>query len=169
MLRTALYIAFGLVVAGAPQPANAQALAPSGGPVLLPGTNPDVLATIQGNALDSANGPMGNALIRLRDARLGRIVDTVTSDPSGLFTFSAVDPGSYIVEMLGENGTVLASSQLLNIDAGEVFSALVKLPFKIPPFGGLLGHSVPSALAVTAAAATSGVLATSVSGEPATP
>jgi hypothetical protein len=128
-----------------------------------------VLTTIQGNALDSVGRPMGNALMRLRDARTGRIVDTAATDPTGLFTFSAVDPGSYIVELLGEDGTVMASSQLLNVGAGEMVSALVKLPFKIPPFGGLLGHSVPSALAVTAAAATSGVLATSVAGEPATP
>jgi hypothetical protein len=112
---------------------------------------------------------MADAIVRLRDARAGRIVDTVTTDRTGLFAFRAVDPGTYIVELLGEDGRVLAASQMLNVSAGEVISALVKLPFRLPPFGGILGHSVPSAVAVTAAAVTSGVLATSVSGDAKSP
>jgi hypothetical protein len=169
--RATCWLVFGLAIAAAPCVATAQVTpgAASPRPVLLPGTRPDVLTTIQGNALDSTNGPMPNVVVRLRDARLGRIVDTATTDPTGLFTFHAVDPGSYIVEMLGEDGTVLASSQLLNVDAGEVISAIVKLPFRLPPFGGLLGHSLPAAAAVVAAAATSGVLATSVAGESQSP
>jgi hypothetical protein len=47
-------------------------------------------------------------------------------------------------------------------------SALLKLPFRIPPLGGILGHSLPSALAVTSAAAAAGILAKSVVGAPAT-
>ena len=165
MPRTTLWFIVGLaLLAGPVRPCAAQSTV-VGQPLLLPGTSPDVLTTIQGNALDSTNGPMSNVLVRLRDARLGRIVDTLTTDASGLFAFQAVDPGSYIVELLSEDGNVLASSQILNVSAAEVVSAVVKLPFRIPPFGGLLGHSVPSAVAVTAAAATSGVLATSVAGE----
>ncbi len=120
--------------------------------------------TIQGNALDSTSRPLVNSVVRLRDARFGRIVGTRTTDNSGLFTFEDVDPGTYIVELVGKDETVLAASELLNVSAGDTASAIVKLPFRIPPFGGLLGHSVQQAVAVAAAAAASGVLATKVTG-----
>ncbi len=140
---------------GAPAPAPAPSLAPR----MLPGTRPNVLTTIQGNTLNSTNGRLPDALVRLRDARIGRIVDTQVSDQSGLFTFRGVDPGSYIVEIIGNDQAVLAASQMLNVNAGEAISAVVKLPFRIQPFAGLLGNTTPSAAAVTAAAGTAQVLA----------
>jgi hypothetical protein len=138
-------------------------------PRLLPGTKPNVLSSIQGSALDSTNGAMPNTLMRLRDARYGRIVDTVTTDKSGVFTFRGIDPGSYVVEMMSPaNEAVLAATPIINIGAGQAASAVLKLPFKIPPYAGILGHTTPSALAVSSAAAASGVLAESVAGAPAT-
>jgi hypothetical protein len=126
---------------------------------LLPGTRSSATTTIQGNALNSTNGAMPNTLVRLRDARLGRIVDSQLSDKSGLFAFRNVDPGNYIVELIGNDQTVLAASQMLSVNAGDAVSAIVKLPFRIPPFAGLLGNSTPSAAAVTTEAAASSVLA----------
>src|SRR5450759_986285 len=66
---------------------------------LLPGTRADVLSTVQGNALSSANGQLAGVSVRLRDARTGRIVDTQFADKAGSFAFKAVDPGTYIVEI----------------------------------------------------------------------
>jgi hypothetical protein len=138
-------------------------------PRLLPGTKPNVLSSIQGNALNSTNGTMPNTLMRLRDARYGRIVDTVMTDKSGVFTFNGIDPGSYVVEMMSPaNEAVIAASPIINVGAGQVASAILKLPFRIPPFAGILGHTTASALAVSSAAAASGVLAESVAGAPAT-
>ena len=130
---------------------------------------PNVFSTIQGNALNSVNGPLPNNVVRLRDARAGRIVDTQTTDRSGLFAFRTVDPGSYIVELVGPAQAILSASQILNVDAGQAVSAVVKLPFHISPLSGLLGHTVPSAAAVTSAAASSGVMAVTVAGEPISP
>jgi hypothetical protein len=90
----------------------------------------------------------------------------VITDKAGLFVFRAVEPGSYIVELVGADQTVLAASDLLNVDAGDAVSAVVKLPFRLPPFGGLLGHTVASAAAIAATAAAAGVLAAPVTGEP---
>jgi len=95
------------------------------------------------------------------------VIDTTTTDRSGLFAFRTVDPGSYIVEVMGNDQSVLAASQLISVNSGDAVTAIVKLPFRIPPFAGLLGNSAPSAAAVTAEAAASGVLATTVAGEPA--
>ena len=143
-------------------------------PKLLPGTNPKVLTEIKGNALNTTNGSLPNTVVRLRDARLGQIVDSQLSDKSGLFAFRGVDPGTYIVEVVGNDQTVLAASQMLSVNAGDAVSAVVKLPFRIPPFAGLMSNGAPSATAVTTEAAANGVIAvattTNTSGaEPATP
>ena len=147
--------------AGAGPASVARTPAKSPAPKLLPGTRPSVLTTIQGNALNATNGPLTNTVVRLRDARFGRIVDTQLTDKSGLFEFKAVDPGTYIVEVMGSDSrTILAASQMLNVNGGEAVSAVVKLPFRIPPFAGLMGSaSTPSAAAVTTQAAASGIAA----------
>ena len=124
---------------------------------------------IQGNALDSSNGAMNDAIVRLRDARFGRIVATQVTDKSGLFTFKAMDPGAYIVEMVAKNESVLAASQLLNVNANEAVSAVVKLPFRAPALAGVLGNaSAPSATAVAMEAAAGGI-ASVVPTEPISP
>ncbi len=141
----------------------------SGRPGLLAGTRANVFTTIQGNALNSTNGALPDTVVRLRDIRFGRIVEVTTTDKAGLFAFRAVDPGIYVVELIGNDQTILAASQILYVDAGQSVSTIVKLPFRMPPFGGLLGHSVASAVAIASAAAASGVLAVAVTGSDATP
>lgn len=125
--------------------------------------------TIQGNALSSVNVALADATVRLRDARTGRIVAAARTDRAGLFIFRAVEPGSYVVELVGADQTILAASELLPVNAGDTVSALVKLPFRLQPFAGVLGHTTMSAMLVTATAAATGVLATQVAGEPVSP
>ena len=119
---------------------------------VLPGTRSDIFATIQGNALDSSNGPLIDAVVRLRDARFGHIVDTQLTDKSGLFVFKMVDRGTYVVELMGDDfQNILAASRMLNVNAGEAVSAVVKLPFR--------SNSTPRAAAVLAEAAATGIAA----------
>jgi hypothetical protein len=128
------------------------------------------LATIQGNALSSADAQLPNVVVRLRDARTGRIADKQRTDKAGLFSFRRVEPGSYVIELLGaDDTTVLAASDIVSVNAGETVSAVVKLPFRLEPFAGVLGHSVPSAAAVTAEAIASSILAVATRGEPTCP
>jgi len=157
---TVAVIATGSTPIGAQQPTAVN--------TLLAGARAALFSTIQGKALNSINGPMPNTVIRLRDARLGRVVDTVTTDKLGVFEFRSIDPGSYVVEMMAPaNDAVVAASPIINVGSGESVSTVLKLPFKMPPLGGILGHSLPSALAITSAAAAAGVLAKSVVGAPA--
>jgi hypothetical protein len=119
------------------------------------------LATIQGNALTSTSGHMSDALVRLRDARFGQIVETQLTDKSGMFTFKGIDPGSYVVEVMGPDASIAAASQLLTVNAGETVSALVKLPFRLAPSARFAGQgtSTSSALLLTTVAASSGIAA----------
>jgi hypothetical protein len=135
-------------------------------PKLLPGTPSNVFSAIQGNALNSANAALGNAPVRLRDARAGHIVESQLTDRTGLFSFKGVDPGSYIVEIMGQDQySVLAATGVLNVGPGEAVSAVVKLPYyNLPTIGSFIGRSTPTAGAVTSQAAASGVTASQATG-----
>jgi hypothetical protein len=127
------------------------------------------LTMIQGNALDSTNAHLTNTTVRLRDARFGRIVDTQVTDKAGLFAFRAIDPGSYVVEIVANDQSILAASQLLNVNAGEAISAVVKLPFRIPALAGLVGSTTPSSAAVIATQAAASSIAAVVPTSPVSP
>jgi hypothetical protein len=134
---------------------------------LLPGTRGVTLSTIQGTALTSSNSALPNNTVRLRDARLGRVLDTTVTDQTGAFAFHTVSPGTYVIEIMESDQTVAATSQLISVDAGEVVMVIVKLPLRKPPSAGALSSRGAAAAAVTAGAATAGILATMVSGSPA--
>ena len=156
--------------------ASSQKLGTFGGrlvskPVVLNSPAGRTLVNITGTARDTANGPLPNARLRLRDARSGHIASYTNADNAGVFSFEAVDPGTYVVEILGDNQAVLAASELIHVDAGEMVSTVVRLPMRFPLFGGLLGNSTPvaAATALTAAAAGAGILGVAVTGQEATP
>ena len=132
----------------------------------LPGTRIDAFATIQGNALTSTDRALASAFIRVRDARGGQIVEWQVTDGAGLFAFHSLNPGSYVVEIMGgDESSVLAASQVLNAGAGQTVSTVVKLPYQSRGLASLFGASTQaSAPTVTSQAAASGVLATQISG-----
>jgi hypothetical protein len=164
----AVAIAIGLPSSGRMMTAAEPSATPGARPQPL-GVRPNPFGAILGNALNSTNGALPNNMVRLRDARAGRIVETATTDKSGLFEFRTIDPGSYVVELVGNDHTILSASQILSVNAGQAISAVVKLPFHLSPMSGLLGHTVPSAAAVSSAAASSGIMAAKVAGEPISP
>ena len=147
-------------LAGARQPSTAvRADPPAPAPAAkLAAGRVAAFSTIMGNALDSTDGQLANVVVRLRDARFGRIVETQYTDQSGIFTFKSLDPGSYIVEILANDDTILAASQLLNVDAGETASTVVKLPFKAPRCAGMMA-STRSAVVLVLEAAATGIMA----------
>jgi len=156
-----------LFVAAGSWPFAAQPPATAGtGPVAknvaprVAGARSDVLTIIQGSALNAANDPMPGTLMRLRDARVGRVIETRLTDESGMFVFKVADPGSYIVELLGRGTVPLATSRILIVNAGDTVSAIVKLPSRVTPFAGLLSSSIaPAAAMVITQAVATGIVA----------
>jgi hypothetical protein len=142
---------------GTTQPAAPNIQTPA--TAVLPGTPPSAFAVIEGRALTATSAPLPGATVRLRDARTGRAVAVATANEAGAFSFRTVDPGSYIIELLGGDATIRATSQLVSVNAGETALMDVKLPSRLEAFAGFLGHSAPQAAAIAAAAAAAGVLA----------
>src|SRR5262249_11166548 len=120
-------------------------------PSTLPGTRHDLFCTIQGNARNLSNGAgFRRARMRLRDVRLGRIVDTTTTDESGAFVFDNVDTGSYVVEVLGKD-EVLAASTIINVTAGGAATTVVSLLLRDPKLTAILGAQTPGTMGANAA------------------
>jgi hypothetical protein len=128
-------------------------------PDVLPGTPASAFATIFCQALTATNHPIANVVLRVRDARLGRIVATQKTNAEGRVSFDPIDPGSYIIELIGDDQSIRATSQLLNVNAGESIATIVRLPSRLAAFAGVLTHSAPQAAAIAAAAAAAGILA----------
>jgi hypothetical protein len=167
---TALFVAAGSWSIAAQQSATVGTRA--GAKSVVPrvaGARSNALTIIQGNALTSASGPLPGTLVRLRDARFGRVIETQRTDKSGTFAFKVADPGPYIVELLGQNQTVLAASQIINVNAGEAVSAIVKLPVGMTPFAGLLNSSIAPAAAIIATQAMATGIAAVVPTAPVSP
>src|SRR5262249_6665866 len=123
-------------------------------------------STIQGTALTSVNQPMPGAIVRLRDARNGRIVDTQVTDKSGHFVFRDVDPGSYVVEIVSQDRTsTLAASACVQVGGGDRISRRVSMLPRLAPWGGLVGPMPPpAAAAIAAGAAATAVLVVAAPG-----
>jgi hypothetical protein len=135
--------ALSFVLASLPLSAQAPSTSSTTSRTLTPGAGAlagsgNVLTTIQGNALTSTNAPLRDVVVRLRDARTGRIVSTQTTDKAGLFSFANVEPGIYVVELMARDGsTVVAASELLTVNSGDTVSAIVKLTLRVNAFGGV--------------------------------
>lgn len=116
-------------------------------------------SAVQGTALTADNSPFSHAPVRLRDARVGRIVLTQRTDDDGLFRFRPLERGTYVVELLEGERTVLAASPPLNLEAGEVAQTIVREPAGFDALSSLAGFADAHASTVRAAAAASGILA----------
>jgi hypothetical protein len=162
-LIVAVIVATATVAGGVPVAAQQQ-----GAPAVRAG-QAGLSASIQGTAVNWTNTPLANAPVRLRNARNGRVLDSMLTNRFGAFGFRGLEPGSYVVELMSAgHDAVLATTPIINVDSDQTVAALIKLPFRSPPAGGALGKSLPTVLAVTAAAVAAGVLATSVTGAPVT-
>lgn len=129
----------------------------------------ETTAIIQGSAVGPQAGDVGAHPVRLRDARSGHLAGRSLTDKAGAFEFRGIDPGSYVVELMGADDTVIAASDIISVNAGERVSMVLNLTATRLPLSGVLGRSIGSALLITTAAATAGILATQVTGEPVSP
>jgi hypothetical protein len=97
------------------------------------------LSTILGNALDWANTALPDAPVRVRDVRTGSIVRAALTDQVGLYAFKGLDPGNYVVEIVGADKAALGASNLINVNAGQTAHTSVKIPFRPAMLPNVLG------------------------------
>jgi hypothetical protein len=107
-------------------------------------------ASIVGAAWKSDNKPIPNAKLRLRNVVNGKIEATTVGSEGGRFGFLNIESGSYIVELISDDGKIIAVSQTVTVGPGETVATFVRLGTKVPWFTGFFGNAAASIASVAA-------------------
>jgi hypothetical protein len=112
--------------------------------------------SILGTAWNADDSPIPNAKLRLRNAITGRIEAATVADSAGRFTFSNIEGGTYVVELVNDSGKVLTVGHAFMVAPGETVATFVRLGARVPWFAGFFENA---AAAATSSAASLGVTA----------
>ncbi len=121
---------------------------------------------VRGVVWSGDNSPIANGKVRLRNIDTGRVVSANETSGSGQFVFGGVAKGSYLVELVSDNGKVLAVGAAVRIEAGQTVSTAVRLPTRRSWYAGMFSNA---AAAVIAAASSVGLAAVGTHGPPISP
>jgi hypothetical protein len=148
--RACHLVAVALVVicaVAAPPPANG--LAPGRAPARV-GAATGSLTSVLGVAWKVDNTPIPGARVQLRNIVSGKVEAAAVADQVGQFTFTRIEGGTYLVELLGDNGKIVTVGHAFVIGPGETVATFVRLGTKVPWFSGFFNNAA-SAVASTAA------------------
>jgi hypothetical protein len=121
---------------------------------------------VRGVVWSGDNSPIGNAKVRLRNLETGRVVAASETSDTGQFIFGGVARGSYLVELVSDNGKVLAVGPAFRIEPEQTVSTVVRLPTRRSWYAGMFSNA---AAAVIAAASNVGLTAVGSHGPPISP
>jgi hypothetical protein len=150
--------AVALVVACAmAAPPRAEAIPPARTPARV-GATPGAggATSVLGVAWKVDNTAIPNARVQLRNLVSGKVEANAVADDLGQFSFPRIEGGTYVVELVGENGRILTVGHAFVIAPGETVATFVRLGTKVPWFIGFFQNA---ASAVAATAASQGITA----------
>jgi hypothetical protein len=123
-------------------------------------------ASIAGTATSSTGETLINATVQLRDLATGTVTSTTTSSSTGAFSFTAVKPGSYVVEVLNAEDQVVGTSASISVASGAVVTGVTVTATAAAVAASAAAAGVGTIVAVTSAAAAAGVVGiTAASGQ----
>jgi len=107
--------------------------------------------------------PLANVTVRLRNVDNGQLVGTTTSTPQGKFSFTGIGAGTFVIETVAANGTILGTSAAVSLAAGAMGAtdvAVLTSATALAAAGGIGGAAAAGAAAgaAGAGAATGGAL-----------
>lgn len=103
------------------------------------------VGAINGVASTTQGQTLANITVQLRDLATGQIAGTTTTTAAGNFSFVALNPSNYVIELTNLAGEVVTTSASITVTAGAIVSGVTV--------------SVPAALIGAAAGAAGGVAA----------
>ena len=112
--------------------------------------------SILGVAWNVDNTPIPGARLQLRNLISGKVDASAIANSSGQFTFTQIEGGRYVVELLGANGRISTVGHAFVIAPGETVATFVRMGTKVPWFSGFFGNA---ATAVASSAASQGITA----------
>jgi len=114
-----------------------------------------------GVAQTSLNIPIPYARVVVRNIYSGKIEARATANDIGRFSFLDLDPSSYVVELRGAGGSVVAASEVVPLGQGDVRQTTVRTIAAAPDIAAAFGNRLTGTLeATTTVAASNGVTRT---------
>lgn len=133
-------------------------------------------ATVKGDAKNANGEKLAQTKVRVRNSSTGEISADLTTDAAGTFS-GTVPAGSYVIEIVGPNGTVIGLSQTFTVVAGGTASisvtasAVAAVAAGGAAAGGLsvFGLGTTASIAVIGVAATAGIVGVKAAKKDASP
>jgi hypothetical protein len=107
--------------------------------------------SVVGTAWMHDNTPIANGLLRLRNVVTGGLVAGAQTDAMGRFEFANVLPGSYLVELVDEDGSIRAVGQMFSVAPGETIATFIRLTARGAWIDGFFSNAAAAALSAAAA------------------
>ena len=82
---------------------------------------------IVGRAMTDLGQRVPYARLLLRNTITGQIEARAVADQNGTFSFADVNPSGYVIEMVGADGSVLASSELVGVSNGDLKQTTIRI------------------------------------------
>jgi len=108
-----------------------------------------------GVAQTSVHMPIPYARVLLRNLSTGKVEARATANDEGRFSFLDVDASSYIIELLGPAGSVIAASEIVAIGRGDVRQTTIRTIAAAPVVAAAFGNTLTGTLAQTTSVAAS--------------
>jgi hypothetical protein len=75
------------------------------------------VATLTGRALGPNGQGLANTMVRLRSVTTGQLLRVTTSTQGGAYSFPALEPDTYIIEIVDRNGHILGTTEPFRVEA----------------------------------------------------
>jgi len=79
--------------------------------------------SISGVARSASSEPLANTVIRLRNVETGQLSGTTTTGAAGQFSFTGLNPGTYVVEVLDDDRRVVGTSAAIVLSPGAMVAS----------------------------------------------
>jgi hypothetical protein len=106
--------------------------------------------TVMGAAWNVDNRPIPAARVQLRNVVTGKLAGTAVADDAGRFSFTGIEGGTYVVELVGLNGKILTVGHAFAIAAGETVATFVRLAAQAPWYAGFFSNAAAAAASTAA-------------------
>lgn len=104
------------------------------------------LNALIGLALTSLNTPIPYARLALRNIHTARVEAHATANSEGRFAFLDITPSSYVVELLAPDGSVIATSEVVGLEQGDVRQTTVRMAASASTVASAFGNTTTDTL-----------------------
>ena len=83
---------------------------------------------IIGTVIDIRQVPVAKVKVQLRDLNTGAVVEEVETNANGEYEFAITTPGTYVIEMVLADGSIVALSNAGSVASYETLQTVIQLP-----------------------------------------